>query len=82
MFVDSVKFENEATLDDCKSLIEDFSMAQTLFTKFEEIWSKLQIKEKDPSEKENSHEVGLKKTSWLLFIIAKGIISTLINFLQ
>mmetsp|Transcript_556 Transcript_556/g.603 ORF Transcript_556/g.603 Transcript_556/m.603 type:complete len:133 (+) Transcript_556:323-721(+) len=52
----------------CNDLIRKFALSLTIFTKFEDLWSKLGIQDRtlntDCSEK-------IKKICWLVFIIGK-----------
>ena len=54
--------------DECKTLIDDFSLALTLFTKFDELWKKIGIR-----NREKDCEGRIKQVAWLIFITAKGI---------
>jgi 5,10-methylenetetrahydrofolate reductase len=64
--------------DECKSLIEDFTLSHTLYLKFADIWQTLGIKNKTikiqpsvtPINSENS-AIKLREMAWLLFITAK-----------
>ena len=44
-FVDTVKLD-QAVVTDCQYIIREFALSFTVFTKFEEIWNKLGIKDK------------------------------------
>ncbi|MFS8159829.1 MAG: hypothetical protein ACMG6E_06395 [Candidatus Roizmanbacteria bacterium] len=44
-FIDTVKLD-PAVITDCTYIIREFALSITIFTKFEEIWAKLGIKDK------------------------------------
>ena len=56
-------------VEECIKLIEDFTLSLKMFTKFNEIWEKLQIKDRTLIK---DCEGKIKKMAWLLFIIVKG----------
>ena len=66
-FIDTVKIDS-SVITDCTYILREFALSTTIFAKFEELWTKIGIKDKslnkDCSEK-------LKKLGWLIFIIAK-----------
>lgn len=57
-----------AVITDCDTIIRDFALSLTIFTKFEEIWKKIGINDKSLNKACTDK---LKKTAWLIFIIAK-----------
>jgi hypothetical protein len=44
-FIDTVKLD-QAVITDCAYIIREFALSLTVFTKFEEIWGKLGIKDR------------------------------------
>lgn len=50
--------------------MKEFNQALTVFNKFEEIWNRLGIRDKTLNKASADK---IKKLSWLIFIIAKGI---------
>jgi hypothetical protein len=44
-FIETVKLD-PAVITDCTYIIREFALSITIFTKFEEIWAKLGIKDK------------------------------------
>ncbi len=66
-FIETVKIDQAVKID-CISLLNDFALDMTLFSKFEEIWEKLAVKDKtistDLADK-------LKKITWIIFILGK-----------
>ncbi len=67
-FIDILKLDN-SVLDDCKNLIDEFQLSLTLFTKFDEMWKRLGIKDRYLNKEV---EIKLRNIAWLIFIIAKS----------
>lgn len=67
-FIEHVRLD-PVVVEDCKNLIDDFSLALTLFNKFDEVWKKIQIKDRYLNK---DCEGKIKNLAWLIFITAKG----------
>ena len=67
-FIEQVKLD-KVVVSECQILIKNFGLAMTVFTKFEEIWKKIGIKDKSLNK---DCALKIRNLAWIMFIIAKG----------
>lgn len=67
-YIGYVRLDSEV-MDYCSKLLNDFSLATTMFNKFDEVWRKIHIKDRTMSK---DCEGRLRNLAWLIFIIARG----------
>lgn len=65
---------DQNVVDELRTLYEHISVKYTVFTKFEEIWvDKIKMQDWYPLNKDSAFK--LKNMAWLLFVIAKSIVT-------